>query len=409
MKYRKMGSLDWKVSALGLGCMRLPTKKAPNGDKHENEVKVDKEKSIDLIRYAIDKGINYVDTAWPYHSGESENILGEALKGGYREKVKLATKLPTWEVEKKSDFDTFLNKQLEKLETDHIDVYLLHALREKFFKVVKENELIDKMEEAKEKGLINHIGFSFHDSFEVFKEIIDYYDSWDIAQIQYNYFDIDNQATTKGLKYAADKGVAIVIMEPLQGGKLTKEFLDVKQVMEKHKADSTLADIALRFLWNFPEVSVVLSGMNAKWQIDENIQSAEKSEINGFTNKEFKLTAKLRKKFKKHILIPCTECEYCMPCSHYVNIPRNFYMLNEFAWWGEEHREKYVRRYEKFLKDEEELQEAEEKKHGKASLCVECKECLEKCPQQINIPEVLKKIKKVFEEGKKLDDIFEEI
>lgn len=404
-----MGSLDWEVSALGLGCMRLPTAEVEGEEKNDNRAKVDREKSIELIRYAIDNGINYVDTAWPYHNGESEIILGEALKDGYREKVKLATKLPTWDIKESDDFDTFLEKQLEKLQTEYIDVYLLHALREPFFKIVKENNLIEKMEQAKKDGFIKHIGFSFHDSFEVFKEIIDYYDSWNVAQIQYNYFDIDNQATTKGLKYAADKGIAIVIMEPLQGGKLTREFSDVKKIMEKYHPNTTLADVALRFLWNFPEVSVILSGMNAKWQIDENIQSAEKAEINGFTKEEFKLTAELRNAFKDHILIACSECEYCMPCPNHVNIPRNINILNEFVWWGEDHRDKYLQRYAKFLKTKEELEEMEEKKHGNASLCIECGECIEKCPQKINIPDILKKIDQIFGEGKQLDEVLKDI
>jgi hypothetical protein len=409
MNYRKMGSLDWKVSALGLGCMRLPTKEVKSEKDDESKTIVDKEKSINLIRYAIDQGINYVDTAWPYHNGESEKILGEALQDGYRQKVKLATKLPTWEIKEQDDFDDFLNKQLEKLQVDYIDVYLLHALREKFFEIVKDNNLLDKMEEAKEKGLIKHIGFSFHDSYDVFKEIIDYYDSWDIAQIQYNYFDIDNQATTKGLKYAADKGIAIVIMEPLQGGKLTFEFPDIKQILKKRQSNTTLADIGLRFLWSFPEVSVVLSGMNAKWQIDENINSAQKAEEKKFTKEEYKLTAELRNTFKEHILIPCTRCEYCIPCPNHINIPGNFYYLNEFAWWGEEHRDEYIQRYQKFLKNEKEMNEAEEKKNGNASLCTDCGECLEKCPQQINIPEVLSKIDLIFGEGKKLDEILDQL
>ncbi len=212
MKYRKMGSLDWEVSALGFGCMRLPSRKL-------NRLRADTESSIRIIRHGIDLGINYIDTAWFYHLGDSEKILGQVLKGSYREKVHLVTKLPIQILRKAEDFDHFLNQQLKRLQTDYLDGYLFHGLNKGSFSKVKDLGLISKMEQAKEKGLIRHIGFSFHDTLPAFKEIIDHYD-WDIAQIQYNYMDTNFQAKTDGLVYAHSKGIAVVIMEPLKGGRL---------------------------------------------------------------------------------------------------------------------------------------------------------------------------------------------
>ncbi|MBT8172389.1 aldo/keto reductase, partial [Candidatus Bathyarchaeota archaeon] len=178
MKYRKMGSLDWDVSSLGFGCMRLPSRRI-------NRLRAKTDESIKIIRRGIDLGINYVDTAWPYHLGDSEKILGKALKNGYREKVKLATKFPIFLAPRIVHFDSCLKTQLKRLQTDHVDVYLFHALDRGQFDKVKRLGLLEKMEKAKDDGLINHIGFSFHDTLPVFKEIIDYY-PWDVAQIQYN-------------------------------------------------------------------------------------------------------------------------------------------------------------------------------------------------------------------------------
>ncbi|TFF89707.1 MAG: aldo/keto reductase, partial [Promethearchaeota archaeon] len=298
----------------------------------------------------------------------------------------------------------FLEKQLKRLQTDYLDVYLVHSMNKEHFKIVKENKVLEKLEEARAKGIIKYIGFSFHDEYDVFKEIIDYYD-WDIAQIQYNYLDIDYQATTKGLKYAAEKGIAMVIMEPLQGGKLTREFPDVMEILDNYKYDKTLADIAFKFLWDKKEISVVLSGMSEKWMVEENIESAERSSVDSLKANEKEMIAELRKAFKQHNIIACTSCEYCMPCPNSVHIPRIMSFLNDFAWWGEKERERYIRYYNRFLMDEDELKESENKNNGKASLCTECQECLEKCPQGINIPEMMEKARLVFEEGKNVSEI----
>ena len=271
MKYRKMGLLDWDVSALGFGCMRLP----PSGLRQN----VDEKSAIEIIREGIDLGINYLDTAWPYHEGFSEVILGKALKDGYRKKIRVATKLPTFLVKTENDFDRFLNSQLERLDIDCIDVYLFHCLTKLEFEKIKRLNLIDKMEKAKAEGKIRHIGFSFHDTFPVLKEIVDYY-NWDIGQIQYNYLDTDIQATTNGLKYLHEKAIAVVIMEPLKGGLLVNPPKEVRNILQNAKPLRTPVDWALQFLWNQPEVSVVLSGMSSRRQVVENCPSADRSGVN---------------------------------------------------------------------------------------------------------------------------------
>ena len=267
MKYRKFGSTGLEVSALGFGCMRLPI--------HEDKT-IDEEKAIAMIRHAIDSGVNYVDTAYPYHQGTSELVVGKALKDGYREKTYLADKLPVWLIEKEEDFDKYLDEQLEKLGTDHIDFYLLHALsRERFEERVKKFNLTKKMEEAKAAGKIRYLGFSFHDSLDVFKEIVDYY-HWDFCQIQYNYINTNYQAGTEGLKYAASKGLGVVVMEPLLGGKLANLAEHVAEVVPDKKSQ---VEYALDFLWDQPEVSLLLSGMTEPEQVEQNLEYASRSEI----------------------------------------------------------------------------------------------------------------------------------
>ena len=266
LKYRKMGLLGWEVSALGFGAMRLPVDK---------QFKIIEDEAIKMIRYAIDHGVNYVDTAYPYHMGESEVLVGKALKEGYREKVYLTTKLPIWLVKKREDFDTYLDEQIERLQTNP-DIYLFHGLNKDRLEKIKQLNLIEKMEEAKANGKYQYIGFSFHDGFEVFKEIIDYY-NWDCCQIQHNYLDIDFQAGTKGLQYAGSKDIAVIIMEPIRGGKLAipEHKLDtkpeIKNILDKSTAKRSMADWALQFLWNQPEVSVVLSGMSTMQHVIENV------------------------------------------------------------------------------------------------------------------------------------------
>ena len=407
-----MGSLGWDVSVLGFGAMRLPTKQVKDEKTQELKNIIEENEAIKMIRYAIDNGVNYIDTAYPYHGGESEVLVGKALKDGYREKVHLTTKLPMWMVKKTEDFDEFLNQQIKRLQTNP-DFYLFHGLNKEEFEKIKKLNLIKKMEQAKAKGLIKHIGFSFHDKFEVFKEIIDFY-NWDCCQIQFNYLDIDYQAGTKGLEYAGAKNIAVIIMEPIRGGKLTlpDDKLDskaeIKEVLEASKVKRRMADWALQFVWNHAEVSVVLSGMSTMQHVIENIDSASKSGVNSLTDDELNTISNLGKAYDKYIVVPCTNCGYCKPCPNDVSIPFILGLLNEVAYWGESSRQKYTSFYNyltKTQKDIEEKRSKGEKIGGAAILCIQCEECLDKCPQQIEIPDFMEKANEIFENGKSISDI----
>jgi len=399
MKYRKFGSTGFKVSALGLGCMRLPTKKLM-------PLQADMPKSIQLIKSAVDKGINYLDTAWVYHFGASEKIVGMALQGGYREKVHLVTKGPLFLVNKAEDFDKFLNKQLKKLQTDYIDSYLFHSMNKSGLEKLKKYHLIDKMIEAKKNGKIKNIGFSFHDTLPVFKEVVDFY-HWDIVQIQYNYMDTGIQATTEGLKYAAGKGMAVVIMEPLKGGRLANPPAEAWEVMKRSKVKRSPVDWALQYLWNLPEVSVVLSGMSNLQMLNENCDSADRSGVSSLHEEDLNIIDDLIKIYRKKILVPCTSCRYCLPCPSGVNIPQNFAILNNVALERSNVRKWLNKRnYKKMANSPKELNQA--KSNGNALLCINCGICLEKCPQEINIPDELKKVHLILKKGKKISDIYKD-
>ncbi len=395
MKYRKMGSLDWEVSALGMGCMRLPTK--INSGKEE----IDEEKAINMIRYAINNDVNYFDTAFPYHNEQSEIVVGKALQDGYREKIKLVTKLPMWLINKKEDFDRFLNTQLEKLQTDHVDIYLFHGLNKQLFENLKKFDFIKKMEEVKASGKIRHIGFSFHDSFEVYKEIIDYY-NWDMTQIQWNFVDHNTQATTKGLEYAASKGIAVVVMEPIKGGKLANPTKEIEEIIEDAPVKRTAANWALQYVWNHPGVSVVLSGMSAMEQLKENIESVKNSRIDTLSQEELKIIADMAIRYRKKSIIPCTFCLYCQPCPSGVNIPQNFRLLNGLLWI--DNKDGQIEKYNSLAKSDEDLKTMEDE--GNASLCTKCGECLEICPQMIDIPYNLEKVHLVLGERQEISEVY---
>jgi predicted aldo/keto reductase-like oxidoreductase len=388
-----MGSLDWKVSALGFGCMRLPPRKF-------NRLRAETDKSVDVIRYGIDLGINYIDTAWPYHLGDSEKVLGKALKDGYRDRVYLVTKLPLFIVTSSNQFDKYLKSQMKRLQTDYLDSYLFHAVNQGSFEKIKRLGLISKMEKAKKEGLIRSFGFSFHDTLPVYKEIIDYY-PWDITQIQYNYMDTGVQATTEGLNYAHSKGIAVVVMEPLKGGTLVNPPPEALAIIDDANKYRTPTDWALQFLWNKPEVSVVLSGMNSKKMIRENCESADKSGVNSLSKQEQEIIERLTEEFRKNIAVPCTSCNYCMPCPQGVNIPQNFACLNNVTLESSRFRRIMTRRTFRKLKTKN-YEVNHKNPNGTASLCNKCGECVKKCPQKIQIPAELEKVKHEMEKRKAL-------
>jgi len=365
MKYRKFGKLDWQVSALGFGCMRLPV----IGKENAN---IDQEETTAMIRRAIDAGLNYVDTAYPYHDGMSEVALGKALMDGYREKVRIATKSPIWLIKKPEDFDTYLAEQLKKLQTDVIDFYLIHGLDQARWEKVLEMGVLQRAETAINDGRIRYLGFSFHDSLDVFKQIVDGYDGWTFCQIQYNYMDTEFQAGTEGLKYAASKGLAVVIMEGLRGGRLAKTFPAVKSIWSTEGAKWKPAGWALQWLWNQPEVSVVLSGMHTMNVVEEDLDYADISGTGSLNEGDLKLINKVRNAMEYLNPIPCTSCQYCMPCPNGVNIPLNFEMYNRVSTYNELKKSKFE--YENWTLESE-----------KAARCIQCDECLPKCPQSIPI------------------------
>ena len=398
MQYRKMGSLDWEVSALGFGAMRLPSRRF-------SLMGADFEESKRIIRYGIDRGINYVDTAWFYHMGESEKVLGEILKDGYRDKIKLVTKLPMPLVRRTEDFERFLNQQMDRLQTDFIDIYLFHSMNAGAFEKMKRLGLIEKMEEAQRQGRIGHIGFSFHDTQPVFREIIDYYD-WDMTQIQYNYMDTAIQATTDGLEYAHSKGIAVVVMEPVKGGTLANPPAEAVEVMDSSSVQRTPVDWALQFIWNKPEVATVLSGMSNMQQVVENCDSAERSGVNSLSGEENEVIDRLAEIYRKKILVPCTACEYCMPCPHGVNIPQNFAILNTLSFEQSGIRRFQTRRgYRKMVGNPDQV--SENNPNGNASICTECGICVEKCPQEINIPVELEKVHAILRKREPIAQHFE--
>jgi uncharacterized protein len=372
MQYRRLGErISEQVSALGFGCMRLPMA------EHDGERSIDIPQAVEMFEIALDAGINYFDTAYPYHGGESEKVVGEHLCRTRRDEFLLATKMPIWKVEKESDFDEIFAEQLEKLQTDHIDFYLVHAIDLPRWTNAKELGIQSWMKKKQESGAIRYKGFSFHGLSTDFPKIIDdWADEWDFCQIQYNYIDIDHQAGRKGLRYAASRGIGVVIMEPLQGGSLaTPPPSVVKALGDKRGADPVGS--ALCWLWDQAEVGVVLSGMSTPEQLQENLTHADRSGIGFLDNSGRTIYRNAKKAFDDLRSVKCTACEYCLPCPNGVAIPGVFRAMNQatafnypkavrnqYGWIPEAHR---------------------------ASACIECGECMDKCPQKIDIITELKR------------------
>jgi predicted aldo/keto reductase-like oxidoreductase len=371
MKYRKLGKLDWEVSVLGFGAMRLPLAGKGEGD-------VDEPESIKMIRYAIDHGVNYVDTAYPYHEGHSEAVVGNALKDGYREKVKVATKLPVWRVEDAQDFDRYLNEQLERLQMEKIDFYLLHGLNSRSWPKVRDLGVIRWAEGAMANGRFDHLSFSFHDNFEAFKQIVDDYDNWTFAQIQYNYMDTEYQAGRRGVEYAAGKGLPIVVMEPIRGGQLARPRGQVAELWESAAKKRSPAAWALLWVWNQPEVSVALSGMSTMEQVVENVALADSAGPGILGPEELAVIDRVREAYRGLTPIPCTDCRYCMPCSSGVRIPIIFEIYNDAMIYEDPREARWI--YGQ-LKEEQ-----------RADQCNRCGECADVCPQEIDIPEWLERV-----------------
>ena len=379
MKYRRFGKLNWKVSALGFGAMRLPIIGGEAG-------RIDEPEATEMITYAIDQGVNYIDSGYTYHRGNSETLLGKILKEGYREKVKVATKMPTWLVKSHQDMDKCLNEQLSKLQLDHLDFYLLHGLNKERWQRLTELDVLSWAERKMDEGKFEHFCFSFHDEYEVFKNIVDSYERWTLCQIQYNYVDAGYQAGIRGLKYAASKGLAVVVMEPIAGGRLAiKPPKEIQTMWDESGIKRTAAEWALQWVWNQPEVSVALSGMSTMRQVVENVKSADRSGPGLLTEKELELMNQVSQKYRELGFIGCTGCGYCTPCPEGVSIPQIVSFFNEFFVKNrsDEVRKKYLQ------------QTAPE---CRAARCVKCGKCEELCPQQLPIREILSSANWLFEQ-----------
>lgn len=386
MLYRKFGKCKEKVSVLGFGCMRLPVIR-------DDPTHIDEENAINMIRYAIDQGVNFIDTAYPYHGfsmdqgGASEPFLAKTLKDGYREKVKIATKLPSWAVESREDMNKFLNEQLNRLETDCIDFYMMHGINKNNWENLKELGFEEFLDGAIAEGRIKNAGFSFHDRLELFKDVVDHYD-WSFCLIQLNYLNDEYQAGKEGMEYASAKGLGVAVMEPLRGGQLATNIpAEVQELFNEADIRRSPAEWALRWVWNHPEVGVVLSGMNTMEQLEENLKIAQESHPHMLTDHELNITKQAKSIFEKKVKINCTDCGYCLPCPSGVNIPENFAKYNDYFLFGSpEMMDLYKFNYNAFVLE-----------HEKATVCSQCGICEEHCPQNINIIQELEKVKELYE------------
>lgn len=378
MQSRTIEKTSEEISALGFGAMRLPTKTG----------RIDKESAKEQIYYAIDNGVNFIDTALPYHSGSSESFLGEILQGEYRNKVKICTKMPSWSVKNYEDMEKYLKMQLEKLQTDYIDYYLIHGLAKASFTKLKNMGVLEFLEDAKENGKIKNIGFSFHDNIESFKVIVDAYD-WDACLIQYNFLDETNQAGTEGVKYAASKGIGVLIMEPLKGGILAGKVPEkVLQIWNKASKKRTPADWALRWVLNHPEVKCVISGMNSVEQIKENIHVSNETLPDSLTFDELKLYDEVKEVYRDLMAVDCTGCGYCMPCPKGVDIPRCFEIYNQKHMFKQRDVSFfYIGHLAGVLNGSKSY----------AGLCTGCGKCVKACPQKLDIPDYLRIVSKEME------------
>lgn len=367
MQYRKFGGMDIMVSALGFGCMRLPTT--------GNAKTVDIQKTTSMLHYAIDQGVNYIDTAWPYHNETSETIIGQVLSNGYRDKVFLATKSPVFRISKTSQYEEYLEWQLAKLKTDHIDFYLLHALDADRWQDCLELGALEFLRRAQAQGKIGYIGFSFHDSLPVFKEIVDAYD-WDFCQIQYNYMNVKYQAGRDGLQYAAAKGLGVVIMEPLLGGRLALTGSDFQEIWNQGTVKRTPVAWALDWLWSQPEVSLVLSGMSTMEQVKENVALAKAARVHSLSPADLTIIDKARKQFLAKVKVACTGCQYCSDCPGGIKIHRIFDLYNNAYMYGEHSQARKI--YGDIIA-----------KGNDFTQCQNCGLCEEVCPQHLAVRSLL--------------------
>lgn len=366
MEKRLMENLGVSPSLLGFGCMRFPV---------TAEGKIDEIEAEKMLDQAMAQGVTYYDTAYPYHNGDSEPFVGRVLNKYDRSSYFLATKLPIWLVESREEAEKKFYEQLERLDKDYVDFYLIHALDKERFEKVKKLDIVSMCEDLRKKGKIRYLGFSFHDDYEVFEEIINYY-HWDFCQIQYNYMDTEIQAGDKGYRLAEEKGIPMVIMEPVRGGLLSGFSQDIEEMFRKVQPDKSIASWALRWVGSHPNVKVILSGMSDPAQVEDNLDTF--NHFSPLSDEEQATVKQVVDTLNSRVQNRCTGCRYCMPCPQGVSIPESFRMWNDYHI------------YQKYgvVKDRWEGMKDEEKPKN----CVECGACEEQCPQKINIREDLKRV-----------------
>jgi uncharacterized protein len=399
VEYRSFGKVDFRPSALGFGAMRLPKLPAASvsdGASTSPPDAIDHDMATAMLRYAVEHGVNYIDTAYDYHGGASEVWLGRALRdvagalhGGsetawadFRRRVKVATKLPAWKCEERADFERYFGEQLERLRLPSVDFYLLHSLDADSWAQVHDLGVLDWAKKARAMGRVTWFGFSFHDDLATFKEIVDATKLWDFCQIQYNYMDEDYQAGSEGLRYAARKGLGVVVMEPIRGGHLAGTPPETVAALWRRAAAEGFdgasrapAEWALQWVWDHAEVGPVLSGMSTMTQVVENVAGAERSAPGRLTADEHALVAAVRDAYRELSPIACTSCDYCQPCREGVEIPRIFRIYNDAVMYG---NESAARQSYSWIAAEH-----------RADRCTHCGECEARCPQKLPVMEWL--------------------
>ena len=381
MKFRRFSKkIDFDISSLGFGLMRLPINK-------DQTVNIDE--AIQIVRHAIDNGVNFLDTAYFYHDGESEILLSKILKDGYREKVKISDKLPLWLVNEEKDLDRIFFNQINKLQVKKIDFYLLHALKDGCIKQIQKYDVINWLEKKRESGYIDYIGFSFHDNLNCFKKIVDFY-NWDFCFVQFNIIDKYNQPGITGIKYAYQKGMGIIIMEPLRGGQLIDSIpLEIKMLWNEianglGEKETNPVKYMLDWIWNYNEVSCIISGMSNFHQVKENIKFANQATSNKLNKNILKFYTKIRKAYLSKKLIACSKCNYCIICPKNISIPFIFKQLNDVIRYENQKIPKF--KYNLLSSDK------------RANNCINCGVCIKICPQQIDIPTLLTRCSQVFDD-----------
>jgi uncharacterized protein len=370
MRYRSFGESAFVPSALGFGAMRLPVLNDARGRPDFKQINYPM--ATAMLRRAIDGGVNYVDTAYVYHQGACEAWVREALKGGYRDKVKIATKMPVWMVEKPGDFDRLLDVQRERLQEECIDYYLLHSLDPAHWRAVLEHDQLSAAERALSDGRIAHLGFSFHGTFDLFAEILAATDLWEFCQIQLNYMDEGFQAGRAGLELAAAGGLGVIVMEPIRGGMLANNVPpQVQQQWDTARASRSPAEWALQWVWSLPEVSFLLSGMSTMDQVEQNLACAGRSRPGLFGKEDLAVVSRVRDLYRELSPVPCTSCRYCLPCVQGVSIPEIFQLYNDAHMFGDPQLSRLL--YSWLAEDK------------RAEKCTACRECEERCPQGIEV------------------------